>query len=101
MAIPMKGQYEQQCNAAALKTMGVPVIKTLKKKNLDKIQAWVDGKQFIAVNYSNSTERIINMIMKKHAVTATKKNVELGETIPSVKKLKDKSLGKILNQIAE
>jgi uncharacterized protein (TIGR00661 family) len=101
MAIPMKGQYEQQCNAAALKTMGVPVIKTLKKKHLDKIQAWVDGKQFIAVNYSNSTERIINMIIKKHAVTAAPKNVQLIGAIPSIKKLKDKSLGKILNQIGE
>ena len=32
MVIPMKGQYEQQCNAAALKEMGVPVIKNLKEK---------------------------------------------------------------------
>ena len=102
MAIPMKGQYEQQCNAAALKTMGVPVIKSLKKKHLDKIKAWVEGKQFIAVNYSNSTERIINMIIKKYgASSAKKKTVEVGESIYSVKKLKDKSLGKILNQIAE
>lgn len=101
MVIPMKGQYEQQCNAAALKTMGVPVIKTLKKKHLDKILAWVDGTQFIAVNYPNSTERIINMIIKKHGINATPKKVEPGEAIHSAKKLKDKSLGKILNQIAE
>jgi len=101
MAIPMKGQYEQQCNAAALKTMGVPVIKSLKKKHLDKIKDWVDSKQFIAVNYSNSTERIISMIIKKYGSNASKKNVDLGEAIHSVKKLKDKSLGKILNQIAE
>ena len=101
MAIPMKGQYEQQCNAAALKTMGVPVIKSLKKKHLDKIKAWVDGKQFIAVNYSNSTERIINMIIKKYGHSSAPKNVEIGDSIHSVKKLKDKSLGKILNQIAE
>ncbi|HEX9600998.1 MAG TPA: glycosyltransferase family protein, partial [Mariniflexile sp.] len=32
LVIPMKGQYEQQCNAAALKDMGVPIIKALKKK---------------------------------------------------------------------
>jgi uncharacterized protein (TIGR00661 family) len=101
MAIPMKGQYEQQCNAAALKTMGVPVIKSLKKKHVDKIQSWVEGKQFIAVNYSNSTERIINMVIKKYGNSTTKKNVELGDAIHSVQKLKDKSLGKILNQIAE
>jgi uncharacterized protein (TIGR00661 family) len=101
MVIPMKGQYEQQCNAAALKTMGVPVIKTLKKKHLDKITSWVQGKQFIPVNYTNSTERIINMIIKKYGNVPAKKNVELGEAIHSVKKLKNKSLGKILNKIAE
>jgi len=101
MAIPMKGQYEQQCNAAALKTMGVPVIKTLKKKYLDKIKMWVEGKQFIPVNYSNITERIINMVVKKHGNAVAKKNAALGEAIHSVKKLKDESLGKILNKIAE
>ena len=73
MTIPMKGQYEQQCNAAALKTMGIPVIKSLKKKHVDKIQSWVEGKQFVAVNYSNSTERIINMIIKKYGDSTTKK----------------------------
>ncbi|MEI9959090.1 MAG: glycosyltransferase family protein [Ferruginibacter sp.] len=101
MAIPMKGQYEQQCNAAALKTMGVPVIKKLKKKNIDKIKDWTETTQSIPVNYSNSTERIINMIIKKYGDSKTNKPVELGDAIHSVKKLKDKSLGKILNQIGE
>ncbi len=36
MVIPMKGQYEQQCNAAALKTMGVPVLKKLKISKVAK-----------------------------------------------------------------
>ena len=101
MVIPMKGQYEQQCNAAALKTMGLPVIKTLKKKHLDKITSWVQGKQFIPVNYTNSTERIINMIIKKYGNVQVQKNIVLGEAIHSVKKLKDKSLGKILNKLTE
>jgi uncharacterized protein (TIGR00661 family) len=99
MAIPMKGQYEQQCNAAALKTMGVPIIKSLKKKQLDKIKAWVGNKQLILVNYPNSTERIINMILKKHDAECTQKDIKLGEGIYSVKKFKEKSLGKILNKI--
>ena len=101
MAIPMKGQYEQQCNAAALKTMGVPVIKKLKKKNIDKITDWTETNQMIPVNYSNSTERIINMVIKKHGNDKSNKPLELGDAIYSVKKLKDKSLGKILNQIGE
>ena len=101
MVIPMKGQYEQQCNAAALKTMGVPVLKTLKKKHVEKIQEWVNGKQYIPVNYSNSTERIISMIIKKYGSVSDKKKIVPGKAIHSVKKLKDKSLGKILNQIGE
>jgi uncharacterized protein (TIGR00661 family) len=102
MVIPMKGQYEQQCNAAALKTMGVPVIKSLKRKHLDTIQNWVDAQQQIQVNYPNSTERIINMILKKHAAkTGVAPKVQLGDGIASVKKLKEKSLGNIIAQLAD
>lgn len=101
MAIPMKGQYEQQCNAAALSTMGVPVIKTLKKKHLDKIKDWVNGKQSVPVNYPNNTERILNMVIGKHSSESVKEKKDLGEAIHSLKKMKEKSLGKILTQIAE
>ena len=101
MAIPMKGQYEQQCNAAALKNMGVPIIKSLKKKHLDKIKSWVKDKQLIQVNYPDSTERIIDMIIKKHGSVEEERHREPAEIIDSIKKLKDKSLGKILNQITE
>ena len=38
ISIPIRAQYEQQCNAAALKEMGVPVIKSLKKKHAGKIK---------------------------------------------------------------
>ncbi len=101
MVIPMKGQYEQQCNAAALQTMNVPVIKSLKKKHLDKIKSWVREKQQITVNYPNTTQRIINMIIKKHGQTGNEQTAQLGDAIYSVKKLKEKSLGKILDQLAE
>ena len=100
MTIPMKGQYEQQCNAATLKTLGVPVIKSLKKKYLEKIKDWVGSKQQILVNYPNSTERIINMIIKKQQDESETKTRKLGDGIYSVKKLKEKSFGKILNNIS-
>jgi len=101
MVIPMKGQYEQQCNAAALKTMGVPVIKSLKKKHLDKIKAWVEDDQYIPVNFPNITDKILNMIVKRHGEPEQQKNIELGKSIHSVKNLRDKSLGKILNKLAD
>ena len=101
LVIPMKGQYEQQCNVAALKTMRVPVIKSLKKKHLDTIKDWVEKDQQIIVNYPDTTQRIINMIVKKHGQVTNKKTAEMGDGIYSIKKLKEKSLGKILNQLGE
>jgi uncharacterized protein (TIGR00661 family) len=102
LVIPMKGQYEQQCNAAALKTMGVPVIKSLKQKHITTIALWTKNKQQIIVNYPDSTARIINMLVKKYGKSgASASTAELGDSIYSAKKLKDKSLGKILTQLAE
>jgi uncharacterized protein (TIGR00661 family) len=102
LVIPMKGQYEQQCNAAALKTMGVPVIKSLKPKHITTIALWTKNKQQIIVNYPDSTTRIINMLTKKYGKSAVPTaTAGLGDSIYSAKKLKDKSLGKILTQIAE
>jgi uncharacterized protein (TIGR00661 family) len=99
MVIPMKGQYEQQCNAAALETMGIPVLKSLKQKHVDKIAKWTASKTLISVNYPDITEKIINNIIKKHAHAAGVPEPELGEAVYSAKKLKKISLGKILQQI--
>ncbi|MEJ7683854.1 MAG: glycosyltransferase family protein [Segetibacter sp.] len=56
MVIPMKGQYEQQCNAAALKDMDVPVIKSLKLKHADKIKNWLETGKRVKVDYPDNTE---------------------------------------------
>ena len=63
MVIPMKGQYEQQCNAAALYNMGVPVIDSLKKKHIPKIKNWVSSNERIVVDFPNQTDAIINEIL--------------------------------------
>ena len=65
MVIAMKGQYEQQCNAAALKEMGVPVIKSLKLKHLEKLQTWVNSDSVIDVYYPDITADIINRILEE------------------------------------
>lgn len=59
MVIPMKGQFEQQCNAAALKLMGVPVIKSLKKKHFEKISQWIESGEKIEVNYPDQTRMVV------------------------------------------
>jgi uncharacterized protein (TIGR00661 family) len=66
LVIPMKSQYEQQCNAAALSEMGVPAIKNLKKKNYPVLANWFESSEKVKVNYPDETSLIIDRIIKNH-----------------------------------
>lgn len=74
LVIPMENQYEQQCNAAALKTIGVPVIKKLKKEYYGKIKDWLDSDYKIEITYPDCTEKIINKIFENYVNKILKKN---------------------------
>lgn len=63
MVIPMKNQYEQKCNALALKKMGVFVSKKLSKKSIPKIAKWIQSDRTINVDYNDITEDIIESIL--------------------------------------
>ncbi|WP_298222519.1 glycosyltransferase family protein [Flavobacterium sp.] len=67
LVVPMKNQYEQQLNAAALKAMNVPVIKSLKPKWDSVISEWLQNGQRVPVNYPDSTQDIVDRIIAKHA----------------------------------
>ena len=64
MVMPMKGQYEQQCNAAALKKMGVPVINGIEE--IISHQGWFSGNDRVLVNYPDQTEQLVNKILDIH-----------------------------------
>ncbi|SKB42545.1 glycosyltransferase family protein [Daejeonella lutea] len=66
LVIPMRNQYEQQLNAAALKEMGVPVIKSLKSKYDMVIASWLANDRIVDVNYPDITASIINRIIDNH-----------------------------------
>ncbi len=72
--IPMKTQYEQQCNAATLKQMGVPVFKSLKNKHHPKIAEWIKSKKIVKVDYPDITGQIIHTILKRHASKGSHSN---------------------------
>lgn len=59
MVVPMKNQYEQHCNAAALKKMGVPVLKKVKKKSLLKIEEWLQHGKPLGISYPDTTFKAI------------------------------------------
>jgi uncharacterized protein (TIGR00661 family) len=63
LVIPMKAQYEQHCNAAGATELGVPVIKSLKKKHIHKVDTWLSNDQKIEVDYKDETARIIDKVL--------------------------------------
>jgi len=64
MVIPMKNQYEQQCNAAALAEMGIRTLKSLKKKYIPLIENWLEYSQVIPVDFQDETERVVEKILQ-------------------------------------
>ena len=63
MVIPMKNQYEQHCNAAALKTLGIPILKNFKKKRLPQIEAWIERGRPLEINYPDITDEVIEQVL--------------------------------------
>ncbi len=99
MVIPMKGQYEQQCNAAALKEMGVPVLKKLKMSRVEKINDWVTNGRIIPVDYPNITGAIIDEVFKNFTATGTQPFSLANQLREPDKKIRQIRLGNILHQI--
>lgn len=74
MVVPMQNQYEQLCNAEALKGMGIAVLSKLKQKHLDRVIDWVTSDFRIEINYPDNTEKIINELFESHIEDILKKN---------------------------
>jgi len=72
MVIPIKGQYEQFCNAAALEKMGVTWIKQLDENFVRIFQHWINEQKKISFVPDHSTEAIISFLM--HSCSNQKKD---------------------------
>jgi len=60
--IPMKNQYEQQCNASFLRSLGVTVLPELKGQS-DIIRRWIETGEKMQINYPDSTFEILKNIV--------------------------------------
>ncbi|TGE16381.1 glycosyltransferase family protein [Hymenobacter elongatus] len=63
LVIPMKNQYEQTCNAAALAQLGVPVVKSLKDKHLDALDDWLRKGRAVPVQYPDETAAVVDKLL--------------------------------------
>lgn len=63
IAIPIRGQYEQMCNAAALKKIGITTLDKIDDDFPDVFNNWVNDPRTPTVSYKYTTEAIINILM--------------------------------------
>ena len=99
LVVPMKGQYEQQCNAAALMEMGVPVIKSLKKKHVGTINEWIESDARVEVDYPDETEAILLTILDKFSRELIPQPFKVGKKLYTEKKLRKETLKKIVSNL--
>jgi len=67
LMIPMKDQYEQQCNALAASKLGVPVIDEINDSFVPKLKKWVESDERVVVDFPDETAAIIDAMVKKYA----------------------------------
>jgi uncharacterized protein (TIGR00661 family) len=67
LMIPMKGQYEQQCNALAASKMGVPVVNEINEKFAGHLNNWIRNDKKVIVNFPDETARIVDNLVKRYA----------------------------------
>ncbi len=72
LVIPQKNQLEQLYNAAALKTLGVTVIKNLKPKNVERLRHWIDFGESIKINYPDKTDVVVNKVFETYLYGVTR-----------------------------
>ena len=63
MVIPIKGQYEQLCNAAALEKMNIKKLDDLDDDFNNQFHEWLSSKSSSYVSYRHSTEEIIEEVI--------------------------------------
>ncbi len=64
LVIPMKNQYEQHCNAAALKKLGVTVLKNLKKKSIKNIEQWMEESRPLDISFPDIAKPAVEQLME-------------------------------------
>lgn len=66
LVVPMKNQFEQHCNAAALEKLGVPVLKNLKTKQYPEIGKWLANDCIVSVDFPDRTSSIIDLVLSTY-----------------------------------
>lgn len=60
MCIPIRGQYEQQCNIAALEQIGITCLKKIDETFPATFYKWIEAKEIIQMDYSKTIPDVLD-----------------------------------------
>jgi len=83
MCLPIRGQYEQHCNTAALEQFSVPVIPAISNDFGTQIKDWLSGPPQTSLSLHQSTANIIERVMEKGLAAAREKNIPNSLLVPA------------------
>jgi uncharacterized protein (TIGR00661 family) len=63
MVVPMEMQYEQQCNAVALRRMGVSTLHKLSHDQVTALRYWLKSQKTIHIPYENETANLVKELI--------------------------------------
>ena len=63
MVLPMTDQYEQLCNAEALKKMGVTVVYKVDETFSNQVEQWITEKESLEVDFPKRSEEVIKKVL--------------------------------------
>ena len=65
LSIPILKHFEQECNGAAMKKLGVTVIEKIDKNFNQVFTEWIQADNTVQFKLTHSTEDIVNLLMQK------------------------------------
>lgn len=65
MAMPIKGQYEQKCNAAALEKLGVKILDELPENFTAVFEEWYHSSKPLNIHFPYSAKEIVDKVMSR------------------------------------
>jgi uncharacterized protein (TIGR00661 family) len=66
ISVPIRGQYEQVCNAAALEKLGVTCLKTIDENFSSIFYKWIEEKKSLCIDYSKTIPEAMEYVFAMH-----------------------------------
>lgn len=85
LTLPIRGQYEQLCNAAALAKRNIPVLHKIDRTFHLEVSNWLSSPNPVPLTLTHSTDQLTRMVVEKgYALTRYSKEENFSNLAPNI-----------------